>query len=103
MGSMPVLKDSLEAEIERSRELSGTHDMAGSATDNTTELRTATDEEVAKFREVLDTASKIRVSDMQIDAIIMEEAGAYFSGQKTVAEVADIVENRVGIYVKEMK
>jgi hypothetical protein len=52
---------------------------------------------------LLDTASEIRVYDQQIDLIIKEEASAYFSGNKSVETVADIIENRVGIYVKEIK
>jgi hypothetical protein len=34
-------------------------------------------------------------------SIISEEAEAYFKGQKTVDEVADIIQSRVKIYVSE--
>lgn len=33
--------------------------------------------------------------------IISDETGAYFSGQKSAKEVADIVQNRVSNYVNE--
>ena len=33
--------------------------------------------------------------------IITEEAAPYFAGQKNVNEVADIIQNRVQIYVNE--
>ena len=33
--------------------------------------------------------------------IIMEEASAYFSGQKSAQEVADIIQSRLTIYVNE--
>jgi hypothetical protein len=51
----------------------------------------------------MDTADTIRAHDRQIEQIIKEEAGAYFAGQKTVGEVVGIIENRVGVYVREMK
>ncbi|MDR2546791.1 MAG: extracellular solute-binding protein [Lachnospiraceae bacterium] len=61
------------------------------------------DEEFAKIKEIFDTVYKIKVIDMQINNIILEEVGAYFYGNKTAAEVADVVENRIGIYVKEQR
>ncbi|MDR0221286.1 MAG: extracellular solute-binding protein [Lachnospiraceae bacterium] len=67
------------------------------------EARGATDEDIELFLHMMDTVDTIRVSDWQIDAIVKEEAGAYFSGSKPVKEVADIIENRVGTYVKETK
>jgi hypothetical protein len=67
----------------------------------TIEARPMNDEEVADMRWVLDNVSKIRISERQVEEIIKEEVGAYFSGQKTAAEVADIVANRVGVYVNE--
>lgn len=37
------------------------------------------------------------------DDIMAEEAPMYFSGSKTAEEVADIVENRIQVYVNETK
>lgn len=37
----------------------------------------------------------------EIIRIINEEAGAYYSGQKSAEDVAGVIQNRVGIYVKE--
>ena len=31
----------------------------------------------------------------------MEEASAYFKGEKTAEEVAKIIQNRVGVYIDE--
>ena len=33
--------------------------------------------------------------------IINEEADAFFQGQKSVGEVADIIQNRIQVYVNE--
>ena len=37
-----------------------------------------------------------------IQTIVQEEAHAYFSGQKTAREVADIIDNRVQLYLDEL-
>lgn len=41
------------------------------------------------------------MGDTQIEGIVMEEAAAFFSGQKSVEETAEIIQNRVKIYVNE--
>ena len=100
----PVKKSSLEERIEREKKPQGS--VGGGGPDFgfiSYELRDVAEEELQIFREVLNRANKVRIHDTQIDAIIKEEAGAYFSGSKTAEQVADIIENRVGIYVKEMK
>lgn len=33
--------------------------------------------------------------------IVTEEAAAYYNGSRTISEVAQIIENRVGLYLKE--
>jgi hypothetical protein len=39
--------------------------------------------------------------DNEIDQIISEETGAFFSGQKSAKDVAGIIQNRVSTYVNE--
>ena len=36
-----------------------------------------------------------------IESIITEEAGSYFSGDKDIAAVASIIQNRVQLYLNE--
>jgi hypothetical protein len=62
-----------------------------------------TDEHIEIYLDIINNSHKIQVYDGQINKIIMEEAGAYFAGQKSAEEVADVIENRVGIYIKELK
>ncbi|MDR2546634.1 MAG: ABC transporter substrate-binding protein [Lachnospiraceae bacterium] len=64
---------------------------------------TISDAGISAYLDIRRGAVKVRDFDMQIDNIIKEEAGAYFSGGKSLDEVLVIIENRVGIYVKEMK
>jgi len=40
-------------------------------------------------------------NDEEIYGIISEETGAFFHGQKSAKEVADIIQNRVSIYLSE--
>lgn len=67
------------------------------------DIYAARKEDVQAVLDIISSADKKLTWDSQINNIIFEEAGAFFSGSKTVEEVADIVENRVKIYISEMK
>jgi len=102
LSGYPLKKSALEKRIEKESKKSGTMAFGGEL-ELTYNLRHKTDDEINAFYEMVNRAEKVRYLDKQIDEIIREEVGAYFSGNKTVNEVADVVENRVGIYIKEMK
>lgn len=61
-----------------------------------------TQEEVDQVMELINVATPIafNVSD-DVISIIQEEAAAYFKGQKSVDEVASIIQSRVQIYLSE--
>jgi len=104
IGGYPLRKSSLEQIIAEAQIDSGASFGAmGGGLNVSYIMRGATDEEVLLFRDLISRANKVRVFDRTIDKIIMEEATSYFSGQKSAKEVADIVENRVGIYVMETR
>ncbi len=66
--------------------------------------RLATQEEVDKVMELMDLAKPVSYNgDDEISKIINEEAEAFFKGQKSVDEVAGIIQNRVNNYVGETK
>ena len=65
------------------------------------EIESATDEEVEGFLAILEKADELQYQDTAIMAIIEEEVKPYFEGQKSVDEVADIIQSRVDIYLKE--
>ena len=54
-----------------------------------------------KLREVIASVDHLYVYNDDVMTIISDETGAYFSGQKSAKEVADIVQNRVSNYVNE--
>ena len=58
-------------------------------------------EEVAEVTNFIKSLNQVYSSNDSIDSIITEEASAFYSGQKTAKEVADIIQSRVSIYVNE--
>lgn len=63
----------------------------------------ATEEEMAELKALIAGATVMHRVDTDIVNIIEEEAGAYFSGDKPVEEVAEIIANRLGVYQEEMR
>lgn len=53
------------------------------------------------MQKILEDLSFSVNSENEVLNIIMEEAGAYFAGQKSVSEVSDIIQSRVQVYLKE--
>lgn len=60
-----------------------------------------TQEQADKINALLSSVSSVYRNNEDVLAIIEEEAGAYFSGQKSVQTVADIIQSRAQIYVSE--
>ncbi len=66
-----------------------------------TDIFAASQEQVDDIMEMLNTAKSNLTSDETLFSMIAEEAESYFSGQKSVDEVADIIQSRAGMYVSE--
>lgn len=60
-----------------------------------------TQEEVEEVLEFMQSVDQPYTNNQALIDIISEEAASYFSGQKNVKEVVDIIQNRVQIYVSE--
>lgn len=67
------------------------------------EIGAASQENVDKLEEMIMSIDKLSHTDTKIYTIIQEEAAAYFDNKKTAKEVADIIQSRVAIYVKETR
>ncbi|MCM1063500.1 MAG: extracellular solute-binding protein [Eubacterium sp.] len=67
------------------------------------DYRIPTQDEVDIVMELIEKARPVSDSSGtdQIQNIIMEEAAAYFQGQKSVDEVTNIIQSRINIYVSE--
>ncbi len=58
-------------------------------------------EDINVLRNLLDGAGTADSRDEVIWSIVSEEAAAFFQGQKTVDDVAEVIQNRVSLYVNE--
>ncbi len=107
----PVMKSALEKQFAKDMEEEYYEDVDGSKQkqpkttwgydDFTVEIYAATEEEVAVVRNLIDTVDTVYQYDEQIRQIITEETAAFFEGQKSAKEVADVIQSRVQIYVNE--
>ena len=107
----PVMKSALEAQFaadmeeEYYEDAEGNKEKAPKTTwgydDFEIEIYAATEEEIAAVRELIESANTLYQYDEQIMTIISEETAAFFEGQKKAEEVADIIQNRIQIYVNE--
>lgn len=61
----------------------------------------ATAEEVALLRHLLEKAEPVKMSSPVIMNIIQEEVWGYFYGQKSVDDVAGVIQNKVSLYLSE--
>ena len=64
-------------------------------------LSALTQDQIADFKSYVDNASISGTYDSDIMDIITEEAGAFFSGDKSADDVVKLIQNRVGIYLGE--
>lgn len=60
-----------------------------------------TAEQETIFREIVANAEKRGGIDSQIEEIVLEEAQSYFSGEKGLEEVIEIIQRRVTTYLNE--
>ena len=59
-------------------------------------------EEIDLICTLLDSSTTARGGG-QISSIVAQEAASYFSGQKTAADVAALIQNRVSVYLAEQE
>ena len=60
-----------------------------------------TDKQAQMYIDLVNNTDKTGEYNDEIGQIITEEAKAYFSGQKSLDETADVIQNRVKTYVNE--
>lgn len=99
MWGIPVTQTGLEHFIYEAQHMENEHGYSWD--DVSINITSATDEEVEEFLAVFERADEVSTQDSAIMAIIEEEVAPYFEGQKTADEVADIIQSRVDIYLKE--
>ena len=65
------------------------------------DIYAATQEEVDAVKELIESTTTLATIDMEILNIIQEEAAFYFEGQKSAAEVAEVIQSTIQVYVDE--
>ena len=110
----PVLKTALEKQIKKAMEATygadgeelakgGINLSVGGGANINVFTYASTEDEIVAIRDLIVKAEKLQDFDAQILKIIFEEARGFFNGSKTAAETADVVENRIQVYMSEMK
>ncbi len=61
----------------------------------------ATEEELAQLDMLIETSRALTAQDKQVMLILSEEMPAYFAGDKTAAEVSEVIQSRVQLYMDE--
>lgn len=106
----PVLQSLFEETLKVAQEpiwendSSGTYQMPhGSYFDgnNTIAVYEADSQDVELIRNLIENATNVFEYDTAILNIIQEEAEPYFAGQKSIEQVAEIIQNRVQLYLLE--
>jgi len=110
-GSLPVNLKSLETFIAKDKRMyeregefgTGFHFGGISKYALFSEMGELSDRNINQIKDAMMETSLIRRINPVISNIVMEEIDSFLSGQKTVDTVADIIENRIGIYLAEQE
>lgn len=108
----PVLKSAFDAQMQEAMTPETYIDENGNEVESestwgyndiTITIPTATQEVVDEFKALVAKIDHVAQYDTELFSIISEEITAFFEGNKTAAEVADIIQSRVSIYINESK
>ncbi len=83
--------------VEKQEEYENTYWIGGEQV----ELRKSTEEDTQRIYDLISSATVVSSSSTQVTDIINEEAQPYFDGQKSVDDVANIINSRVQIKINE--
>lgn len=59
--------------------------------------------DIDKTMALIDSITSFYTIDEKLNAIVEEESAAFFAGQKTASAVADLIQNKVSIYIAESR
>ncbi|MCX4344403.1 MAG: extracellular solute-binding protein [Kineothrix sp.] len=107
----PIMKSALEKQFEKDmtedyyEDVDGTKKRSEKTSwgyDNfSVRIFAAKDYEVETVRKLIEGTDQMYQYDEKIMEIITEESNAYFEGQKSAKETADVIQNRIQVYVNE--
>lgn len=105
--NFPIRQDSLDEMLEKAKTDTFTaqngQQIIGSWSidDIDLDIPAPSDDDIANLKRLIDAIDSGVQEDTAIFDMVQEEAKAFFEGQKTASEVADVVQSRVSVYVKE--
>ena len=112
-GGFPIKKEALEKQFAEDMTPEYYEDADGNRKEQpksywgtesfSVEVYAATQEQVDQLKKIIDNAGDNSSADGEVLSIIHEEARAYFTGQKTSGQVAELIQNRVQNYVNESR
>lgn len=70
---------------------------------NSVKIPIAQQKDIDEVTRMIESTSSRAMLDQNISTIINEEAGAFFAGQKSAEETAGIIQNRVSVYIGEIR
>ena len=104
-GGFSPVKSVFEEQLQSATKEASDNDTFANTYDPVTfediKLDPLSEDDVKKFYDYVVAIDTFASVNMQISNIVMEEASAYFKGEKTAEEVAKIIQNRVGVYIDE--
>ncbi len=100
---LPTNKKQMQALVDKELENAGkkANSSIGWGDGDMYDFHYSTREEIDKLYEILDQAKYYGVANDQLIAIIEEETGSFFEGQKSVDECAKIIQSRISLFVQE--
>ncbi len=99
MWGIPVTQTGLDNFVYKAQHMDSEHGYSWD--DVELNITNATDEDVKEFLAIYQKADEVSTQDTAIMAIIEEEVAPFFAGEKSVDEVAHIIQSRIDIYLKE--
>ena len=101
----PTVKSQFEEQLQEATKEKSDDDESAQLWDQVNhemvKMKPLSQEEVSKFYDYTVSINSLDCMDTEITNIIAEEASAFYCGQKTAEEVADIIQNRVTVYINE--
>lgn len=99
---LPISKSGFEKARVQARADDGSEEyIINTETNETYENQLPTKEQVEKVAEVALSIDKLSSNNTVIKDLVLEEAQAYFSGDKSAQDAAEIIQNRVATYINE--
>lgn len=96
-GGLPTRRDVFEDNVQDAAEFEGYCFI----NDEYRKLPALTSEQLGRTVDFIEGVHHLAFDDMTVMNIIYEEAESYFRGHKDVESVVDVIQNRVGLYLRE--